>query len=77
MPGNENHRETGATKYPARRGPDPSDAFSQDAAGNKKPDSGIGLTRPTDEVDDKTHQSDGQNPPGHSTPSSEKKGARP
>jgi hypothetical protein len=64
MSGNENHRETGATKYPAKTGTDPSDAFSQDAAGNKKPKDGIGSTRPVDEVDDKTHQSDGQNPPG-------------
>ena len=32
MPDSENDRETGATKYPARTGPDPSDAFSQDAA---------------------------------------------
>lgn len=63
MSGNENHRETGATKYPARTGNDPSDAFSQDAAGNKKPKNGVGLTRPAGEVDDKTHQSDGQNPP--------------
>lgn len=64
MSGNENHRETGATKYPAKTGADPSDAFSQDAAGNKKPKGGIGSTRPVGEVDDKTHQSDGQNPPG-------------
>ena len=63
MPDNEDHRETGATKYPTRTGPDPSDAFSQDAAGNKKPKDGIGLTRPVNDVDDKTHQSDGQNPP--------------
>lgn len=59
MPGNENHRETGATKYPRKTGTDPSDAFSQDAAGNKKPKNGVGLTRPINEVDDKTHQSDG------------------
>ena len=64
MSDNGNHRETGATKYPARSGADPSDAFSQEAAGNKKPKDGIGLTRPKEEVDDKTHQSDGQNPPG-------------
>lgn len=77
MSGDENHRETGATKYPARTGADPSDAFSQDAAGNKKPKDGIGLMRPTDEVDDKTHQSDGQNPLRQLTPTSGKKGARP
>ncbi|MCV3210010.1 hypothetical protein OHD62_19395 [Mesorhizobium sp. YC-39] len=72
MPDNENHRETGATKYPAKTGADPSDAFSQDAAGNKKPKSGVGLTRRVNEVDDKTHQSDGQNPPGQAKPSREK-----
>ena len=77
MPGDENHRETGATKYPARTGPDPSDAFSQDAAGNKEPRSGAGLSRPTDEVDDKTHQADGQNPPRKSGPIGGKKGATP
>jgi hypothetical protein len=35
--------ETGARKYPAQTGPDPSDAFSQDAAGNKPPRKGQGL----------------------------------
>ena len=29
---------------------------------NKKPKTGVGLTRPANEVDDRTHQSDGQNP---------------
>lgn len=69
MSGYENHRETGATKYPAKTGADPSDAFSQPAAVNKKPKSGTGLTRPSDEVNDKTHQSEGQNPKGQTTPS--------
>lgn len=69
MSGNENRRETGATKYPAKTGADPSDAFSQHAAGNKKPKGGTGLTRPSEEVNDKTHQSDGQNPKGQTTPS--------
>ena len=68
MSGNENHRESGATKYPAKTGADQTDAFSQGAAGNKKPEGGVGLTRPVNEVDDKTHQSDGQNPPGKATP---------
>ncbi len=67
MTANENHRETEATKYPARTGPDPSDNFSQDAAANKKPPGGMGLTRPVGDVDDKTHQSDGQNPPKQSS----------
>ena len=62
MSDHENHREPGATKYPAKTGADPSDAVSPDAAGNKKPKNGVGLTRPVNEVDDKTHQSDGQNP---------------
>ena len=59
---NKNHRETGATKYPAKTGADPSDAFSQDAAGNEKTKHGGGLTRPVNEVEDKTHQSNGQQP---------------
>lgn len=32
--------ETGARKYPARTGPDPSDEFSQEAAGNTPPKQG-------------------------------------
>ncbi|TPK60672.1 hypothetical protein FJ930_28455 [Mesorhizobium sp. B2-4-15] len=64
-----NRRETGATKYPANTDADPSDQFSQDAAGNKKPASGMGLTRPTGQVEDETHQSDGQNPRRQPTPS--------
>jgi len=70
MTSGENRRETGATKYPAtERG---TGDFSQDAATNKKPDSGIGLTRPVDEVNDKTHQSDGQNRRQTPSPSTEK-----
>ena len=69
MTASENRRETGATKYPAKNDADPSDNFSQEAAGNKKPASGMGLTRPAGDVEDKTHQSDGQNPPGRATPS--------
>jgi hypothetical protein len=34
--------ETGARKYPAQTGPDPCDAFSQDAAGNKPSRKGQG-----------------------------------
>ena len=37
--------ETGARKYPARTGPDPSDQFSQKAAENRKPPSGVGITQ--------------------------------
>lgn len=56
----QNRRETGATKYPAVT--TDNEEFSQDAAGNKKPADGTGLTRPSGEVEDKTHQSDGRNP---------------
>lgn len=69
MSGDENHRQTGATKYPAKTDADPSDAFPQDAAGNKKPKGGVGLTRPVNEVDEKTHHSGGQNPPSQAMPS--------
>jgi hypothetical protein len=54
--------ETGARKYPAKQRADASDEVSQDAAENKKPKDGIGLTRPLGEVNEKTRQSDGQNP---------------
>lgn len=40
-----NAYETGARKYPARTGPDPRDEFSQKAAENRKPPSGVGITR--------------------------------
>ncbi|TPM96611.1 hypothetical protein [Mesorhizobium sp. B2-1-3A] len=69
MSNQENRRETGARKYPANNDPDPADEFSQDAAGNKEPAGGIGLTRKQGEVEDETHQSDDQNPPRHATPS--------
>lgn len=38
--------ELGARKLEALEGPDPSDEFSQDAAKNRKPPQGIGLTEP-------------------------------
>ena|SRR5690349_4435847 len=66
---NQNRRETGATKYPANTDPDPADQFSQDAAENEKPREGMGLTRRQGEVEDKTHQSEGRNPPRQPTPS--------
>jgi hypothetical protein len=40
--------ETGARKYPARTGPDPSDDFSQDAATNKPPGKGGGISEKVD-----------------------------
>lgn len=64
-----NRRETGARKYPANTTPNPSDQFSQAAANNEKPPDRFGLIRKQGEVEDETHQSEGQNPPGRATPS--------
>lgn len=69
MAGNENHRETGARKYPAVADGDAAEQFSQDAAGNKPPVGGTGLTRSSEETNDETHQSEGRNPPNGPTPS--------
>lgn len=69
MSGHENKRETGARIFPAKADADASDDFSQDAATNKRPVDGIGLTESVDEVNKKTRQSDGQNPPKRRTPS--------
>lgn len=65
---NANNRETGARIFPARADADTSDEFSQSAAENKKPRYGMGLTEPTDDVNEKTRHSDGVNP-RHPTPS--------
>ena len=53
--------ETGARKLAAHVGPDPSDAFSQDAAGNRKPDGGVGLTEESDMERSETDKSDLRN----------------
>ncbi|AZN98765.1 hypothetical protein EJ066_17250 [Mesorhizobium sp. M9A.F.Ca.ET.002.03.1.2] len=69
MTENETRYEHGATKYPAKTDADASDQFSQEAAGNKKPAGGMGLTRSKDEVEDKARQSGGQDPARRATPS--------
>ncbi|WP_378945614.1 hypothetical protein [Mesorhizobium sp. ANAO-SY3R2] len=56
--------ETGARAPVARTWPDPIDAFSQDAAGNKKPADKYGNTGPVGEDEEKVRHSEGQNPPG-------------
>jgi hypothetical protein len=73
MARNENHRETGARKYPAVPGFG-HEEFSQDAAGNSPPRHGVGLTQPLDETSEETRQSEGVDPPRHQTlsPSSQK-----
>lgn len=68
MTENETRYETGATKYPPKTGADAADEFSQAAAGNRKPPGGMGLTRRLGEVEDKTRQSEGQNPPRKAMP---------
>ncbi|PBB65212.1 hypothetical protein CK228_28455 [Mesorhizobium sp. WSM4312] len=60
----QNRRETGARKYPANTDPDPSDEFSQDAAGSGRPHVDPVLSRKRREVEDKTHHSEGRNPRG-------------
>ncbi|SMH53953.1 hypothetical protein [Mesorhizobium australicum] len=50
--------EHGARKLEARTGPDPSDEFSQDAAENRKPPLGIGLTEKVDRHRSETDKSD-------------------
>ena len=75
MPTNENNRETGARAFPAKADADASDQFSQEAAKNKQPDKGMGLTEAQDEVNEKTRHSDGRNPSRNqptSSPSTEK-----
>ena len=68
MPTEPTEYEHGARKPAIKDRPDPNDDFSQEAAANKKPAGGMGLTRPVGEVEDRTHQSDGQNR-RHPTPS--------
>ncbi|MBN9035505.1 MAG: hypothetical protein J0H53_05505 [Rhizobiales bacterium] len=55
-----NRRESGARKLAPAKAPDPADDFSQDAAANKPPRSGMGNSRPLDETSEKTRQSDGR-----------------
>lgn len=63
----QNDYETGARRPVERKGPDPSDAFSQQAAKNKRPADRYGNTEPVDETNEKARHSDGQNAPGTST----------
>ena len=70
MSANKNNRETGARAFPAKADADVSDQFSQEAAKNKRPAKGMGLTEGLEDVNDKTRHSDGRNPgPNPATPS--------
>ena len=63
MASGDNDRETGARHFPPKTDADASSQFSQEAAKNRKPDSGEGLTEALVDVNEKTRHSDGQNPP--------------
>jgi hypothetical protein len=62
MPTNENNRETGARAFPTKADADVSDQFSQEAAKNKQPAKGMGLTETQDDAREKTRHSDGAQP---------------
>lgn len=63
MPRDINKRETGVRDYKVDKRPGPADAFSQDAASNKPPKDGYGLTEPVDETEARARHSDGVEPP--------------
>jgi hypothetical protein len=63
-----NNRETGARHLPAKQDADAHDDFSQDAATNRLPKGGVGLTEPLGDVNEKTRHYDGQDPSKRSTP---------
>ena len=63
MGDNRNNRETGARHAAAKSDADASEAFSQDAATNRKPPGGIGNAEPLDDHNEKTRHYDGQQPP--------------
>lgn len=79
MSGNDSKNERGGRKSEPAGGVDPSQEFSQEAAKNKKPPVGVGLTEPVDETDEKARHSEGRKLPKQATPSpdSEKLGAGP
>lgn len=72
-------KETGGRKFSPSDRPDQSDQSSQDAAKNKKPTHGVGLTEPLDESKESARHPEGQPTSRQATPSpdSEKLGAGP
>lgn len=62
MPRQDNRRETGVREYKIDKRPGPGDAFSQDAAENKPPKGGYGLTEPVDETEAHARHSEGVEP---------------
>ena len=69
-----NNRETGARHLPAKADADANDGLAQDAATNRKPKRGFGLSEPADDESDKTRHYDGRNPAKQrmSSPATEK-----
>lgn len=62
------HQKDRASDVRAKKSPDdPNNAFSQEAAKNRKPADDYGNTEPLDDVNEKTRHSDGQNPVGSTT----------
>jgi hypothetical protein len=55
--------ETGARHPVEKTRPDDNEKFSQDAAANKVPPSRIGNSEPTNDFNEKTRHSEGQNAP--------------
>jgi len=60
--------EHGARKATPLTGPDPNDDFSQDAAENRKPPQGLGLTERVDKPQDKSREDAKQKPVPHERP---------
>lgn len=67
MTGNQNHRATGGRVPHSKTQADATDTVSQDAATNKKPPLGVGLTEKVNKTNEKTRHSDGTNPSTQAT----------
>jgi hypothetical protein len=62
MDDNRNNRETGARHAATKTEAGATEAFSQDAATNRRPPGGLGNAEPLDDHNEKTRHSDGQQP---------------
>jgi hypothetical protein len=60
MDDNRNNRETGARHATTKTEADATEAFSQDAATNRRPPGGMGNAEQLDDHNEKTRHSDGQ-----------------
>ena len=73
-----NRRETGGRVPKEATGKEPQDEFDQDAAGNKRPPHGVGLTEDPAEERSETDKSDhrGGSVAGHVPPDAKKSGSK-